>query len=134
MRTILLYVMVFLHIVDDYYLQGILVQMKQKSWWEKNAPDPLYKNDYRVALIEHAFSWTFTIMLPITVLMVINNNILIVPWTVAFVVNWIIHGWVDHLKANVHNISLVVDQAIHIWQIFVTWCLMTEIMEIMEIL
>lgn len=130
MRTILLYTMVFLHIVDDYYLQGILAQMKQKSWWEKNAPDLLYKNDYKVALIEHAFSWTFMIMLPITVLMAINNNILVVPWTVAFVVNWVIHGWTDHLKANVHNMSLVVDQVIHVCQIFATWCSMTEIMRI----
>lgn len=128
MRTILLYAMVFLHIVDDYYLQGILAQMKQKSWWEKNAPDSLYKNDYKIALIEHAFSWTFMIMLPITVLMIINNNILIIPWSVAFVVNWIIHGWTDHSKANIRNISLVVDQIIHICQIIGTWALMTEIM------
>ena len=128
MRTILLYMMVFLHIVDDYYLQGILAQMKQKSWWEKNAPDSLYRNDYKVALIEHAFSWTFMVMLPITVLMVINNNILIVPWTIAFVVNWIIHGWTDHLKANVHNISLVTDQTTHVCQIIATWVLMTRIM------
>ena len=131
MRTILLYAMLFLHLVDDYYLQGILASMKQKSWWEKNAPDPLYKNDYKVALIEHAFSWTFMIMLPITVLMVINNNILVVPWSIAFIINWIIHGWVDHLKANVHNISLVVDQVVHICQILATWCLMTEIVRIL---
>jgi hypothetical protein len=123
--------MFFLHIVDDYYLQGILAQMKQKSWWEKNAPDPLYKNDYKVALIEHAFSWTFMIMLPITVLMVVNNNILIVPWTLAFVVNWIVHGLTDHLKANAHNISLVTDQITHVCQIIATCCLMTEIMEIL---
>ena len=131
MRTILLYAMLFLHLVDDYYLQGILASMKQKSWWEKNAPNPLYKNDYKVALIEHAFSWTFMIMLPITVLMVINNNILVVPWSIAFIINWIIHGWVDHLKANVHNISLVVDQVVHICQILATWCLMTEIVRIL---
>lgn len=131
MRIVLLFTMLFLHLVDDYYLQGILAQMKQKSWWEKNAPDPLYKNDYKVALIEHAFSWTFMIMLPITVLMVINNNILIVLWIVAFVVNWIIHGWTDHLKANVHNISLVTDQTTHVCQIIATWVLMTEIMGIL---
>ena len=131
MSIILLYAMVFLHIVDDYYLQGILAQMKQKSWWEKNAPDSLYRNDYKVALIEHAFSWTIMIMLPITIIMIINNNILIIPWTVAFVVNWIIHGWTDHLKANVHNISLVVDQVTHICQIIATWCSMMRIMGIL---
>ena len=132
MRTILLYAMLFLHLVDDYYLQGILASMKQKSWWEKNAPDPLYKNDYKVALIEHAFSWTFMIMLPITVLMVINNNILVVPWSIAFIINWIIHGWTDHLKANVHNISLVTDQTTHVCQIIATWFVMTELMEIVR--
>ena len=132
MRTILLYTMVFLHIVDDYYLQGVLAQMKQKSWWEKNASDQLYRNDYKVALIEHAFSWTFMIMLPITVLMVINNNILVIPWSIAFVVNWIIHGWTDHLKANVHNISLVTDQTTHVCQIIATWFVMTELMEIVR--
>lgn len=130
MQVIMLLTMVFLHIVDDYYLQGILANMKQKSWWQENAPDSLYKNDYKVALVEHAFSWTFMIMLPITVMMVITDNILIIPWGIAFVVNWIIHGWTDHLKANVHNINLVTDQTIHICQIFTTWCLMTKIMEI----
>lgn len=38
--------MIFFHIVDDYYLQGWLAHTKQKSWWEKNAPDELYKHDY----------------------------------------------------------------------------------------
>ena len=27
-----------MHIVDDYYLQGILAKMKQKSWWKEVAP------------------------------------------------------------------------------------------------
>jgi hypothetical protein len=63
LKTILLLAILFCHIVDDYYLQGWLASAKQKSWWEKNAPDNLYKNDYIMALCEHAFSWTFMIML-----------------------------------------------------------------------
>ena len=139
--------MIFMHIVDDYYLQGKLSQLKQNSFWKNKNNynfDPSSDNymsldnymhkcrfDHYVALFMHSFSWTFMIMLPITVLMVINNNVLVVPWVVAFVVNWVIHGWIDHLKANVHNISLVVDQVIHICQIIATWCLMTEIMEVL---
>ena len=46
LKIILLLGMLFCHIVDDYYLQGWLASAKQKSWWEKNAPDELYKNDY----------------------------------------------------------------------------------------
>ena len=65
LKTILLLTMLFCHIVDDYYLQGWLASAKQKLWWEKNVPDKLYKNDYIMALCEHAFSWTFMIMLPL---------------------------------------------------------------------
>ena len=130
MNILILFAMVFLHIVDDYYLQGILAKLKQRSWWEENAPDSLYRNDYKVALIEHAFSWTFMIMLPVTIMMIISNNILIVSWSVAFVVNWGIHVWVDHLKANVQNCSLLVDQTIHICQIFATWCVMMYLIKI----
>ena len=50
LKTILLLAMLFCHIVDDYYLQGWLASAKQKSWWKKNAPDKLYKNDYIMAL------------------------------------------------------------------------------------
>jgi hypothetical protein len=57
--------MIFCHIVDDYYLQGILASMKQKKWWQENAPDKPYKYDYIWALIMHSFSWAFMIMLPI---------------------------------------------------------------------
>lgn len=34
----LLLLMIFCHIVDDYYLQGWLASAKQKKWWEENAP------------------------------------------------------------------------------------------------
>lgn len=57
--------MLFCHIVDDYYLQGILASMKQKKWWQENAPDKLYEYDYLIALLMHGFSWAFMIMLPI---------------------------------------------------------------------
>lgn len=121
MKLIILLTMLFLHIVDDYYLQGILAQMKQKSWWKENAPDELYKNDYKVALLEHAFSWTFMIMLPITVTMIIQNNYINTIYITYFIMNWILHTVIDHLKANKKTINLVVDQSCHILQIVVTW-------------
>ena len=27
--------MLFMHVLDDFRLQGIMAEMKQKSWWEK---------------------------------------------------------------------------------------------------
>ena len=60
----MLILMFFLHIVDDFYLQGILAKLKQIGWWKKNAPNPLYRYDYIVGLVVHSFSWAFMIMLP----------------------------------------------------------------------
>ena len=114
--------MIFCHIVDDYYLQGWLASAKQKSWWEKNAPDKLYKNDYIMALIMHSMSWSFMIMLPLAVYNSFN-----VGWsfTVIFIINALIHGIVDNLKANVKKINLIQDQMIHIIQIILTFVILT---------
>ena len=63
MELFVLLSMIFCHIVDDYYLQGWLASAKQKSWWEQNAPQKLYQQDYLMALLVHSFSWTFMVML-----------------------------------------------------------------------
>lgn len=113
-----LLLMFFLHIIDDYKLQGILASMKQKNWWkEQKGYKELYKYDYLIALIEHSFSWTFMIMLPI-ILFFNSSTTLIVA---AYVFNIIIHASVDDLKANALRINLVTDQLIHILQIIFTW-------------
>ena len=114
-------IMIFLHIVDDYYLQGILAQMKQKQFWKENAPDELYKDDYICALITHSFSWTFMIMLPILITMGTTN----IPFSIVFVCNMIVHGATDHLKANVRVINLCQDQLIHLSQIITTVYILT---------
>lgn len=67
MILIVLTAMLFCHIIDDYYLQGWLATGKQKDWWKSNAPDELYRYDYIIALVEHAFSWTCTIHIPVLV-------------------------------------------------------------------
>ena len=124
MKIIILMSMIFLHIVDDFYLQGILAKMKQKSWWEENTSNELYKNDYIIALTEHAFSWTFMMMLPITAVMIFGNGMLSIHWAIwlyAFICNVIIHAIIDNLKANIQCINLITDQMIHLAQIISTW-------------
>lgn len=117
-KAFILLLMVFWHIVDDYYLQGWLASAKQKSWWKENAPQDLYKHDYIIALIMHAFSWTFMIMLPIALNMNFDINTIFV---VFFICNVIGHARVDNEKANKKTINLVVDQIVHIMQIVWTW-------------
>ena len=114
----ILLAMIFLHIIDDYKLQGILASMKQKKWWEEqNGYKELYKYDYIPALIEHSFSWTFMIMLPIAISLKFNIG----WWVIAYITNMIVHAWIDNLKANNFKINLVTDQSIHLMQIFITW-------------
>ena len=109
--------MIFCHIVDDYYLQGILASMKQKSWWEKQGFNDKYGTDYIWALLMHAFSWSFMIMLPIAVYTNFEIGALFI---LIFFANWIVHAIVDDLKANKKKINLWQDQLIHICQIALT--------------
>ena len=125
-KILLLLAMIFLHIVDDYYLQGWLASAKQKSWWKQNAPDELYKHDYIMALFMHAFSWTFMIMLvPTIYLLTMSNNINAIAFVVMvlFLINLPLHMAVDDMKANEKKINLIQDQFIHLMQIIVTWIL-----------
>lgn len=122
MILIVLVAMLFCHIIDDYKLQGILASMKQKSWWESNAPDRLYRNDYLMALVEHAFSWTCSIHIPVLVYSICTQQHQpVYVYVVVFILNWVIHALVDNLKANAHEINLIQDQFIHIIQIVITW-------------
>ena len=110
--------MLFMHIVDDYYLQGILAKMKQKSWWKENAPQDMYKNDYLVALIMHAISWAFCIMLPLAIYLQFQINLV---FGICFAINILIHSLVDNMKANRKTINLVQDQTCHLLQIWFTF-------------
>ena len=120
MRFILL-AMLFCHIVDDYYLQRILASMKQKSWWESQPGYSLkYSKDYIMALCEHAFSWTFMIMLPI---FIVRGFYVTLNLGIVFFINWLIHSITDNAKANLNKINLVQDQIIHIIQVCITFVL-----------
>ena len=123
-KILLLLTMIFLHIVDDYYLQGWLASAKQKSYWEQNAPDKLYKHDYIMALFMHSFSWAFMIMVVPSVYTLINttntNNASLVI-ALFFLINLCIHMVVDNSKANLKKINLVQDQLCHLVQILITW-------------
>lgn len=118
-----LILMLFLHIVDDYYLQavGVLAMMKQRSWWKKEAPQKMYRYDYLVALLMHSFSWAFMVMLPVAAYLEWNPPGL---FYILFAVNVLVHGIVDHAKANLLKINLIVDQSIHIAQIVVTYLIL----------
>lgn len=110
--------MIFLHILDDFCLQGILASMKQKEWWKKQEQyKEMYKYDYIIALLMHSFSWTFMIMLPIVITKQWSVS---GSFVIVFFANFVIHSFIDSLKANSGMINLWVDQLIHIFQIIVS--------------
>lgn len=109
--------MIFFHVIADYNLQGWLASAKQKSYWEVNAPEKLYKYDYIMALIMHSISWTFMVMLPIAYIQQFNIDL---GFLIIFVMNVAVHAVIDHMKANAKLINLWHDQLLHIFQIVFT--------------
>lgn len=111
--------MIFCHVIDDFVLQApSLCNLKQKSYWEKNAPDEKYKNDYKVATAIHALSWSFMIMLPIAFYYGFNID---TSFIIHMVGNAIVHGFIDDIKANKKLINLYQDQSMHLIQIILTF-------------
>lgn len=125
--------MLFCHVVDDYYLQGILAKMKQKSWWQEQTNKTMYEKDWIPglkkmyekdwipALIAHGISWSFMIMLPCNVYFMIYNPDKIYLFAIMFVLNAIAHCFIDDAKCNRHKINLITDQCLHILQIGITF-------------
>ena len=118
MSEFTLFCMIAMHIIADYCLQGILANIKQKSWWKENAPDKLYKHDWIMALFMHSFFWSFCIMLPIYVAYGYTWN---GKMTMFLVVNILSHMYIDNEKANNHSTNLIIDQIFHMIQIIWTW-------------
>lgn len=119
--------MVFMHIVDDFYLQGILAKLKQKSFWRDNTSwesyTRLYRNDYIVALAAHAFSWCICIHLPVFVLWYFTGGFSLILFVINFIAQATIHAVIDNLKANKLKINLIQDQLFHLVQISFTLAL-----------
>lgn len=114
-------IMIFLHIVDDYYLQGVLANMKQRSWWLKlPGYTNKYKNDYIAALICHGYSWSFMVHLPLAIKYFYFEPILLkqIIILVFIVAQGLMHAYIDHQKANRFRINLVHDQIMHFLQIW----------------
>lgn len=109
--------MLYLHLIDDYKMQGWLASAKSKSWWQQNCPDKKYNKDYIIALIEHGFMNAFMVHIPIYIWLCKNEVALFASvFVFAF-----LHAIIDDLKANVKRINLIQDQLLHILLIFLWW-------------
>lgn len=123
---LILFTMVFIHIMLDFHQGETIATMKTKKWWLEH-PDykDKYKYDYIVVLLVHGLSWAFAIDIPIFVYMykrpiLYNNNLLFILLT-FIIFNGLGHAFIDHLKANLMFINLITDQILHLIQILIIW-------------
>lgn len=123
--VIMFFIMFWLHLIDDFHLQGFLGDLKQKAWWKKNYPDKLYEHDWEFALFEHSFSWSFTTHIPLLIISLYSyyaNGYLYALWVYVWCIifNTVFHMIIDDSKANKLEISLSTDQMLHIAQIVIS--------------
>ena len=104
-----------LHFLADFNLQGMLGNLKQKVWWEKNYPQPMYKRDYITCGIIHALYWSILTFFPFC----FKPSFLYVVGA-----NSIVHYIIDTVKANWLRFSLSTDQSLHYIQIGITVLIM----------
>ena len=123
MKLLILFTMIWLHIIDDYYMQGKLAYMKRKEWWLK-LPEykSLFKYDYIVALICHAFSWSFIVHIPSIILAYFYNRRYYII-IISILMHMVIHAYIDHIKANKKEINLILDQSLHLFQLIIIFLL-----------
>lgn len=120
---------ILLHLIDDFYLQlASFSNLKQKQWWineckKHNVDYDFYKDDYLMALFLHGLEWSIMISLPFILSNGFNSTIL------AFCVmtNAFIHAIIDHLKANLFKINLLIDQTLHVGQILLLYYIMFNV-------
>lgn len=123
----IVFIMLFLHILADYNLQGILASMKQKEWWintyKVDINKTKYRYDYKAALLAHSFMWSFIICLPFLFYKLDLAFIIVVS------INTIIHDIVDDLKANKKKINLIQDQRFHFYQIIISAVVLVRLLK-----
>ena len=135
----LFWLLMLLHLIADFNLQGILANMKQKSWWrkevkkawERGAFDTIYppgtdiRNhielptwydcDWLAGLVCHALMWSLVTFLPL--MFIISPQ----SFGGIIIMNAFIHAVIDHLKCNrLGTLNLCQDQILHVGQLMIT--------------
>lgn len=123
-EVFVIFAMIFMHVIADFAMQGVMADMKQKEWWKKNAPDAKYDGDFIMPLLMHSFSWAFLVMLPLAGYAAYYYGGIGITYFALLIINTNVHLWIDHAKCNEHKINLIQDQAIHLGQILITAAVM----------
>lgn len=109
----------YLHLIDDYVLQGILAKLKQRDFWTPYGKK--YQADYGIALLEHGFMNAFLVHIPIYIWLCKNEPTLFA----SIFLFGILHAIIDDWKANDKRLNLLQDQILHILLILLWWVMFT---------
>lgn len=140
MILIVIFSMLFLHIIADFCVQNeFMAKFKQKSKWKDACIDEFktyekadkmlkkYKFDYISVLFVHAFSWAFITYLPLLHYVFYSKILMPETWCVFVLIQTFVHIYIDNKKCNKFEINLIVDQLLHFLQIlsggFLIWML-----------
>ena len=129
-KIFILFLMLLMHYIEDFHLQGCMANLKQKKWWEEQMSDnelqshyilehSIYKNDYKMGLFAHSIENAIFVMLPLIIDLLIsefthnlqNTWILFIPSTILVCLS---HYGIDNQKANEMKINLIQDQLYHL--------------------
>lgn len=128
MKVLLLFSMFWFHVLDEFYMQGILARLKCKRWWVENTKE-MYHNDWSMALMIHALMWSITLHIPVVTYLYFTNSLDsmygFIVGTIA--INQFIHLVVDDMKCNKYVLNLTQEQLLHIIQIVCTYIFYTII-------
>ena len=129
----ILFLMILMHIIDDFVLQNKFCYMKQESWWVENYPDDLYQSDYKVALFLHSLENAIMVFIPMIIYGFLINPVCMNDWYVIMITTLLLfavtysHYAIDDMKANQYKISLLGDQIAHILIIILNWFILTGV-------
>lgn len=128
MKTLLLFSMLWFHILDEFYMPTILNKLKCKRWWKENT-DEHYHNDWAMSLMLYGMMWSMTIHIPVVTYLYFTNNLKSMYGFIVgtICINQFIHCIIDDLKCNRGALNLTQSQILHIIQIVCTYIFYTII-------
>lgn len=122
MKALILFTMIFLHIVGEFYLQGMLAKMKKKRWWYRHEPEDGGRYNHIAALIIHGYSWSFIVHLPFTGLIVLCDMFdCMAVLSLSLLSHAVLHALLANDRINHDFLDFADEQACHVAQVFIVW-------------
>ncbi len=99
---ILLSIMLFMHIIAEYFPLNTLKKLCDKIWWTANYPNKLSQNEWYIAIFIYSYFWAFMIQIPVLYQL---WGIITVKFVLILICNTIIRAVVKNFEINTEKIG-----------------------------